>query len=137
MKEKWEKFFPPIDVEILTKNMSARIFTLKITGGNPHDFDEMRWSLHENGTGEIINISGIKRVSEDFTDNSLLHDSIYDLYWYDANGDDLLSIGDYLKVKVPTEYEYYLQGEVEFGETESGKMSYVPIFGEKLYLLEG
>ena len=123
-----------LDAEVYKINSSLRIVTLGIVRGYPCEPGEIKWVLKPEGKDTEIDLSAIEKNQEDFTDENLFDDSKYQIYWYDADNDGSIYIGDYLKVKLPEKGEYILQGKIEFGKTKSGETVYTPIFGEKINL---
>lgn len=94
-------------VEIYSKNGSHNIITFLIDEGGNFDINEIKWRMQRKNDSHTFQMVAIKKDKRGFTDYHLYVDK-YGIYWYDSIEDGMIGKGDFIKVKAPSDGEYYL-----------------------------
>jgi len=117
MSNTWNEFLERdekyMNAVVNETNTTSKIVTWEITRGGPLDIEEITWTLNLEGTETEVEMKAIKKTQEEFTDDDLVEDDQYQIYWKDTSYDNFIGIGDYLKVKAPHHGRYFLYGEFE------------------------
>ena len=95
-------------VEICSKNDSCNIITFLIDEGGNFNMNEIEWRMQGKNDSHAFYMAAIKKNRREFTDYTLHMDKYHEIYWYDSIKDGVIGKGDFIKVKAPSDGEYYL-----------------------------
>lgn len=95
-----------LDAKADCSNDSANIVTWSVISSRDVKFESAVWTL-TNGGNAGLNATIVN--NENFTNEKLLEDSVYDVYFFDFNNNSMIDGGDVFKVKASGNGDYVLR----------------------------
>lgn len=95
-----------LDAKAGCSNDSANITTWSVISSKDVNFESAVWTLTNGGN---IGLNATIVSNENFTNEKLLEDSVYDVYFFDFTNNRIIDGGDVFKVKAPRDGDYVLR----------------------------
>jgi len=95
-----------LDAKVDGSDDSANLTTWSIISSKDVKFESTVWIL-TNGENIGLNVTIVNQ--ENFTNEKLLQDSVYDVYFLDFTNNSIIDGGDVFKVKAPEDGDYVLR----------------------------
>lgn len=109
-----------LDAKTDCSNDSTNIVTWSVISSKDVKFESTVWIL-ANGENIVLNVTIVN--NENFTNEKLLEDSVYDVYFLDFTNNDMIDGGDVFRVKAPRNGNYVLriiyEGSVIWSSSET------------------